>query len=186
MSDASDWLISWGEIFDTALSALLFYILIVAMVRMVGKRATAQLNNFDWIVNITVGSLAASGILLKNVPALRAVVAIAVIALLQVFITILARRVSWVSKLVKAEPTLLVDKGAYLQPALRKTRIAEEEVCAALRSHGLARVDDASWVILETDGQMSVIPKTSIEIDEASTMGDVDRHCDVQDVAENG
>ncbi len=175
-----------GEIFDTALSALLFYILIVAMVRMVGKRATAQLNNFDWIVNITVGSLAASGILLKNVPALRAVGAISVIALLQVFITILARRVSWVSKLVKAEPTLLVDKGTYLQPALRKTRIAEEEVCAALRSHGLARVDDASWVILETDGQMSVIPKTSIEIDEASTMGDVHRHCDVQDVAENG
>ncbi|MBX7500419.1 DUF421 domain-containing protein [Qipengyuania sp. YG27] len=185
MSDTSDWLISWGEILDTALSALLFYVLIVAMVRLVGKRATAQLNNFDWIVNITVGSLAASGILLKTVPALRAVVAIAVIALLQVLITVLARRVSWVSQLVKAEPTLLVDRGTYLQSALRKTRIAEEEVCAALRAHGLAQVDDANWVILETDGQMSVIPKTSTEIDEASTMGDVDRNCGAQE-AENG
>lgn len=64
MGENADWVNSWNDIGDAVLSAILFYILIVLAVRLFGKRSTAQLNNFDWIINITVGSLVASGILL--------------------------------------------------------------------------------------------------------------------------
>ena len=64
-----------GEI---AANALLFYILIIVMVRIVGKRTTSEFNNFDWIINVAVGSLAASGVLLRNVATLDAITAIAV------------------------------------------------------------------------------------------------------------
>ncbi len=174
MEHQADWIKNWGEILDAAVSAVLFYFLIVAMVRIFGKRSTAQLNNFDWIINITVGSLAASGILLTSVPALRAAVAILTIMVLQFMLTWLTIRSRRVARLVKVSPTLLFHKGEYLHDAMRRSRISEEEVCSALREHGVAR-KDANWVILETDGQMTVIPKQDVTLAEADTMGNVER-----------
>ena len=153
---------------------MLFYVLIVILVRAFGKRSTAQLNNFDWIINITVGSLAASGILLDSVPALRATVAIVVIMILQFILTWLALRSKIVARLVKASPTLLTHKGQYIRSALRETRVSEEEICSALREHGLA-TNDANWVVLESDGRLTVIPRQDIKLEEADTMGNVER-----------
>lgn len=174
MQETIDWFKNWNDVIDTALSTVLFYILIVILVRVFGKRSTAQLNNFDWIINITVGSLAASGILLDSVPALRATVAIVVIMILQFILTWVVIRSKFAAHLVKASPTLLTHKGQYIHSALRETRISKEEICSALRQHGLAK-NDANWVVLETDGRLTVIPKQDIELDEPNAMGNVDR-----------
>jgi len=50
------------------LTAVLVYILIVVTTKVSGKRSTSQLNNFDWIVTVMIGSLGASTILLKEIP----------------------------------------------------------------------------------------------------------------------
>ena len=51
----------WPRIVEIAGNAFLFYALIIVMVRMVGNRTTSELNNFDWIINVMIGRLAASG-----------------------------------------------------------------------------------------------------------------------------
>ena len=66
----------WPRIVEIAGNAFLFYALIIVMVRMVGKRTTSELNNFDWIINVMIGSLAASGVLLRNVATADAIAAI--------------------------------------------------------------------------------------------------------------
>lgn len=175
MGETVDWIKGWNDIADAALSAILFYALIVAAVRVLGNRSTAQLNNFDWIINITIGSLAASGILLDSVPALRAVAAIVTLMLLQFALTWLVLRFSWVSRLVKTAPTLLVHKGEYLDIPLRRVRVSREEICGVLRKHGIARVDQANWVILETDGELTVIPRAELDLDQASALEGVEK-----------
>ncbi len=175
MTETVDWLKGWNHIADAIVSAALFYALIVAAVRVFGKRSTAQLNNFDWIINITVGSLAASGILLDSVPALRAAAAIVTLMVLQFALTWMTLRFAWVSRLIKAKPTLLAHKGEYLESSMKRTRISHEEICSVLRKEGISAVDGANWVILETDGQLAVIPRGSIDLDGASAMRDVER-----------
>jgi uncharacterized membrane protein YcaP (DUF421 family) len=174
MADIEDWVRDWNEVGDAVLAAILFYVLIVAAVRIFGKRSTAQLNNFDWIINITVGSLAASGILLETVPAIRAVAAIATLMMLQFLMTWLALRYQWVNKVIKASPTLLTHRGEFLEDAMRKTRISHEEICAALREHGIPELEGANWVILETDGKLTVIPKQDVKLTNASAMANVE------------
>lgn len=174
MNERQDWVMSWNEIGDAVLSAILFYILIVVAVRLFGKRSTAQLNNFDWIINITVGSLAASGILLETVPVVRAALAILTIMSLQFAMTWMALRYDRISNLIKASPTLLTHRGEYLEDAMRKTRISHEEICAVLREHGIAELKEANWVVLETDGKLTVIPKKELDLRNASTMSNVE------------
>ena len=65
-------------------------------------------------------------------------------------------------RIIKSEPTLLFHQGHYLRQALRQERVAEGEFMAAIRSSGIAQLDDVTAVVLETDGSFTVIQnKTS-------------------------
>ncbi len=169
------WFSDWSRLGNIALSALFFYVFIVALARVSGKRTTSQLNNFDWIMMIAVGSLAASGILLKSVAVLDSAVAILALFLLQGVTTWLVLRSEMVRHLVNAEPTLLVRHGELLQAAMRKTRVSEAEIMSALRDEGIAKVESADWVILENDGTFSIIAARDVSLTDATTMQDVAR-----------
>lgn len=173
MQDTIDWFGSWNDLWDTVFSALLFYIVIVVLVRLTGKRSTSQLNNFDWIINITVGSLAASGILLDSVPAVRAMAAIVTIMCLQYLMTWAVLHWDWAASMAKAKPTMLTHKGAFLEKGMRKTRVSQEEICSALREHGKFE-NRANWVVIETDGRLTVLPEDDIELQDAATMQNVE------------
>ena len=164
---------SLERVADIVLSAAVFYLLIVAMVRISGKRTTGELNNFDWIITVTVGSLAASGILLKDISTLDAAAAIIALAFLQYLTTRWVQKSDFASRMFKAEPTLLTHRGEFLEEAMARTRISKEEILGALRANGCLDLDDANWVVLETNGQLSVIPKSPKTYDEVETVSTV-------------
>ena len=171
--EIATWFNSWERIQSVAISAAFFFIFIVALIRFLGKRATSQMNNFDWIITVAVGSLAASGILLKDVSVSDAAIAIAVIAGMQWLTTLLVLKNEWVCRLVKPNPVLLVHKGKLLTDAMRRERVTKAEVYAKLRAQGFVRVEDANWVVLETDGAMTVIPYGDAGWDDAELMEDI-------------
>ena len=176
---------SWERLATIAVGALFFYFVIVSLVRLLGKRTTSQMNNFDWIITIAVGSLAASGILLKNVTLLDAFFAIAMLGLLQWMTTWLVIRSNLVARLVKAEPTLLTHKGRFLEDAMKRTRVSREEILSTLRAEGITDCDGANWVILETNGEMSVIPRQEMSIEDVDTLEGVNGCDDIDDPSDN-
>lgn len=164
---------SWPRVVEIALNAILFYVFIVALVRIVGKRTTSELNNFDWIINVAAGSLAASGIMLDDVATIDALVAISGLAVCQYLATWWVRQTDLGSAVIKAQPTLLTHKGEYLWDAMEQVRVSEEEVRAALRKAGAIENSAANWVILETNGELAVIPRQEGDLD-AEALKDVD------------
>jgi len=180
LSDHKWWFSSWLELSQIAIGSAFFFVLIVALVRLLGKRTTSQMNNFDWIISITVGSLAASGILLKDVVMADAFTAIIILAALQYATTKLVLRSDAVASLVKAQPTLLTHRGSFLKDAMETERVSENEIMAVLRSHGMRNVEDANWVILETNGEMTVIPKSDDRIETFTTMKSVNIPSDLE------
>jgi uncharacterized membrane protein YcaP (DUF421 family) len=153
----------WLRLIEVVLSAVLFYVFIIALVRLLGKRTTSQFNNFDWIINVAVGSLAASGILLKDVATIDALAAIVALAMCQFLATWWVNQTDLGSRVVKAEPVLLTHRGELLTGAMDAARVSEEEILAALRRQGLVSKDEAEWVILETNGELTVIPRQDRE-----------------------
>ena len=84
--------------------------------------------------------------------------AIASLCLLQYAVTWLSLRSERFQDLVKARPTVLLSRGEMLCEAMRRERVTEEEILAALRAHGMAGPDEAAAVILETDGSLTALP----------------------------
>lgn len=161
---------SWDRLIGTALSCGIFFVAIVVVIRLSGKRTTANMNNFDWIVSVAIGSLASSGILLSNVTVADALTAIIALAGLQWLTTWATVRFDWFARLIKPRPRLLIHKGQYLKPAMLKERIAKEELDAAMRAAGYTSAGDANWVIIETNGQMTVIPRQEADVREAELL----------------
>jgi uncharacterized membrane protein YcaP (DUF421 family) len=167
------WFYDLQGVWEVILAAPLIYFLVILFVRISGKRTTGQMNNFDWLVTVAVGSLAASGILLESVSLLDAAVGIVVLGVLQWLTTWLSLRVTWFAHIVKGRPRLLLHKGELQADAMRGERIAASEVRAALRRGGYLKLDEANWVILENDGTLTVVPRREEGLGDADALSDV-------------
>jgi uncharacterized membrane protein YcaP (DUF421 family) len=79
------------------------------------------------------------------------------LAMLQFVVTWASTRVRPAQRLVKNEPALLVHRGELLPDALRRERISEDEILQALRTAGAASIGELEAVVLETNGEVSVV-----------------------------
>lgn len=148
---------SWSELVRVLISAPILYLFVVLLIRVSGKRSTSQMNNFDWIVTVAMGSMVSSTILKEDIKLLEGVAAISTLILLQYCVTKGSLFSARLSKMVRSRPTLLVFNGQFLDTYLVTERIARSEILSAIREAGL-HLDQVAAVVLENDAKLSVIP----------------------------
>jgi uncharacterized membrane protein YcaP (DUF421 family) len=129
---------------------------LITMLRVSGKRTLSKLNVFDFVFVVAVGSVFASTIISKDITLVEGMASLATLIGIQIVLSEMAARLPWAERIINGEPTLLLSKGKFIPRALRRERITEEEVRAAIRSNGVNRVEDVDAVILENDGTLSV------------------------------
>lgn len=161
----------WSTLFRTLVIGVLAYINLIVLLRISGRRTLSKMNAFDLIVTVALGSTFATILLNRNVALAEGTLALALLIGLQFLVTWTSVRVGWVRKLVTGEPAMLYYKGQLLPAAMRKARVTEEEVRSAVRSNGIAALDEVEAVVLETDGSFSVVKKGAG--DSRSTLTDV-------------
>ena len=148
---------NWQRVLQLLLTAVCAYIILIIFLRVSGKRTLSKWNAFDFVVTIALGSVLASIIMSKSTPLVEGVFALAFFIGAQFLISWLAVRFGWVKNLIKSEPTILLDKGEFLPAAMKRQRVAEEEIRMAIRASGSAAVEEIEAVVLETDGSLSVV-----------------------------
>lgn len=148
----------WQSVYAAVVTALFMYPILIAAIRLNGKRSVSKMNNFDWIVTVAIGSLIASAIGFDSVTILDATLAIAVLLLMQRSLTSWMARSDRVESVVVATPTALVLDGALRRDAMACERVSEAEVLSAIRHAGLSGPDDCFAVILESNAEFTVIP----------------------------
>lgn len=148
---------NWHDLLRVGIISTLSYVALVVMLRLSGKRALSKLNIFDFVVTIALGSTLATVLLSKDVSYAEGALAFAMLALLQWIVSFLSIRISWFRRLTRAEPRLLLRDGRFLEDAMRHERITHGEIEAIIRKSGQGRIEEIVAVVLETDGELSVI-----------------------------
>lgn len=154
-----DFFNGWAGLWRTLVVGVLAYAALVLLLRISGKRTLSKMNAFDLIVTVALGSTLATVLLSKDVALAEGVLAFLVLAGLQYALTWLSVRSEKFHGLIKSEPALLLYRGRFLRSSLRRERVAEVEVRAAVRAQGVADIEGVEAVVLETDGTFSVIRK---------------------------
>lgn len=147
----------WDGIGRVVVVGVLAYAAIVLMLRVSGNRTLSKMNAFDFVVTVALGSTLATILLSSDVALAEGVTAFALLIALQFAVTWLSVRFGPVRRLAASEPVLLLHQGERLPRAMRRARVTDDEVRAALREHGLADPMEAEAVVLETDGTVSVV-----------------------------
>ena len=153
---------AFTQVCSVVLTAVLAYVWLVLLLRVSGKRTLSQLNAFDFIVTVALGSVMASLILSSTVAWTEGAAALAALAALQFVAAWASTRVNWVRTALTSQPTVLLRDGEMDTGAMLRERIDEDSLCAAVRSSGNGSLEAIAAVVLETDGSLSVISNTSL------------------------
>ena len=146
----------WYNLARASVLSLLGFVALIAILRVSGKRTLSKLNVFDFVFVVAVGSLFAASIVEKDVTLLEGLAAITALVVFQAVLAELAARSDPFARLINGEPALLLSRGQFLRRTMKKERITEEEVRAAIRQQGVERIEDVDAVVLENDGTMTV------------------------------
>ena len=161
--------IKWGgpffdsldSLYSTVVTAVVMYPVLIAAIRLNGKRSVSKMNNFDWIVTVAIGSLIGSAIGFESVTILDAVLAIAVLLIMQRAITGALARSQRLEDIVVACPGVLVLDGMVQEDCLHRERVSPSELMSAIRHAGLSGPEDCYAVVLESNAEITVIPRDS-------------------------
>lgn len=169
-----EWLVADPQrLIKTLILGTVSYGALIAMLRLTGKRTLAQMNAFDFIVTVALGSTLSAILVAPDVSLAQGVLALGLLVGLQFVVTFASVRQGWMRKLIKNEPTILLYRGRMLPDVLRRERVAPAEIEQAIRSRGRLTTNDIHAVILETDGTFSVIEETPTG--EPSALGGMSR-----------
>ena len=146
------------DILRLLVSAIVIYVINIVYIRLLGKRSTSKLNNFDWIVTVSIGSITSSAIILEDVSILEGGIGILILLLLQFAVTKIMYHSEFLGKVIKSTPQLLLFEGEFMDDNMKRERIIKSEVYAAIRQKGLKSVEEIYAVVLETNSEISIIP----------------------------
>lgn len=154
------WFDSWDDVLRVVLVGAVTYVVLVLMIRIAGKRTLSQLNAFDFVVSVALGSVLATVLLSSDVSFVEGVTALGLLAGLQFLVAAVSSRWPRTRHVVTADPVLLLADGQVRNEALRRNRLTESELRQVVRAQGSGDMSQVKAVVLETDGKFSVITRT--------------------------
>lgn len=139
--------------------AIIIYILVLIVMRLMGKREIGQLQPFELVISIMIADLASIPMTDPGVPIFNGVVPILGLLAMHLLITVLNIKSVNIRKFTCGKPTILIYRGRIDEEALKKERFTVSELQERLRGKDVFNLGDVEYAILETNGEVSVILK---------------------------
>lgn len=124
-----------------------------------GKRQLGELQPSELVITIMISELASIPIENKDMSILEGLIPVLTLVLLELLVSVLAIKSEIFRTLITGRPTIIVRNGKIEQRLLRRLRLSLDDLLEQLRLSGYSSISEVDTVLLETNGQISVIPK---------------------------
>ncbi len=161
--------------FTTVIRTAILYVLVITAMRMMGKRQIADMQPTELVVTLLISEIAAIPIQDSSQPVLSAVVAIFTLTAFEIILALLSLKSSLINNLTNGKSAVIIKNGRILQHRLKKLRITVADLVEMLRVQGIFDINEVSYAILETNGNLSVLQKLAYRNA---------RYIDVKEIAE--
>jgi uncharacterized membrane protein YcaP (DUF421 family) len=145
---------------DLVLRAIVVFSFVLLLTRVIGKRELGSMQPFDLILLIVLGDALQQGLTQDDYSLTGAILVVGTIAVLQVFVSWLGYRFSWVRPVLEGEPIIVVQDGEVIERNLKRERLTVEEIAEEARKQQIAHLSEVRFAVLETGGTISFIKKS--------------------------
>ena len=139
---------------------LILYTLVIVALRLMGKREIGQLQPFELVVIIMISELAAIPSENVGIPLLSGVIPILVLLLTSLTLAWISLKSEKARAIICGTPSILIQRGKILEDELKKNRYNLTDLLEELRIKNIPNIADVEFAVLETNGQLSVFPKS--------------------------
>ena len=140
------------------LRTILLYLVLLACIRLLGKRQIGQMEASEFVVTMLVADLASIPMQDNAIPLYSGLVPILTVLASEMVLSSLCLRSIRLRKLLCGKPVILIENGRIIQNNLRRTRVNIDELMGRLRLKDILDVQTVQYAILETNGNLSVFP----------------------------
>ena len=140
------------------LRTIVVYFVLLALLRLGGKRELGQMTPFDLVVLLVISNAVQNAMVGPDTSLTGGLLAAASLVLVNWFIDRFVLRSAWMRQRIVGGPALLVYEGKFVLEHLQREGVTQEEVLQALREHGVDDLQGVKLAVLEVDGTISAIP----------------------------
>lgn len=162
------------ELFSVVWKTVVFYLILLALLRITGKREIGSLNAIDLVGFIMISEAAIISIADRQIPFIVGAAPVILLGAMEWILAYLSLKDQRVRALVEGEPSVLVTHGKINQRALQKLRYNLGDLMAEMRTMNVANLADVEFAVLETTGKLSVVPRAGarpVTADDLKTLG---------------
>ncbi|EJP6472515.1 DUF421 domain-containing protein [Clostridium sp. FAM 1755] len=146
--------------FIVLIRTIILYLLVILSMRLMGKKQIGELEPFELAITIMISELASLPMQDSRIPLLHGIVPILTLLILQNILSLIQLKSEKIRSLINGEPSLLIEDGKINFDELKNQRFNINDMMEELRLQGYYDLENIEYAILETSGQLSIIPKT--------------------------
>lgn len=139
--------------------ALILYVLVVIVMRIMGKRQIGQLQPFEFVITIMLAELAAVPMQNTGIPLINGIIPILTLLTAQLAFSFATLKSERLRGIICGKPSVFIEGGKIVEKELERQNYNINDLMEQLRSKNFPNIADVEFAILETSGQLSVIPK---------------------------
>ena len=147
--------------FTGLIRTIILYILIIAGIRLMGKRQVGELEPSELVLSLIIADLAAVPMQDFGIPLLTGVIPILALLAMTMILSVLTMKSIRFRALLCGRPSVVIRRGEIDQREMRRNRLTVDELLEELRSQGYTDPQKVEYAILETSGQLSVLPRAA-------------------------
>ncbi|MGM0370675.1 MAG: DUF421 domain-containing protein, partial [Bacillota bacterium] len=145
---------------DMLWRTLLIYIFILISMRLMGKREIGELTPMDLVVSLMIAELGVLIIEDKSIGIIKGIIPIFTLVGIEIFVSYLSLKNDLIRKLVNGSPVVLIKNGEIMKDELEHNRYTIHDLLTQLREKDIFNISDVEFAVLETSGELTVIPKS--------------------------
>ena len=154
-----------------AARTIILYFLIMAGLRLMGKRQIGELEPGELVLTMMISDLATVPMQDFGIPLLAGVIPILILLSLSMLLSQMSLYSLRFRALICGTPSVLIRGGVLQQEAMRRNRFTLDELLEELREQGYARIGDVKYAVLENSGQLSILPWARTQPPSAGQLG---------------
>ena len=143
----------------TFVRSIILYIIVLIVMRLMGKREIGQLQPFELAISIMIADLASIPMTETGIPITRGIIPILGLLVMHLTISIINLKSIRAREVICGKPRILIYRGKIDEQALKKERFTINELEERLRGNNIVNIGDVEYAILETSGQITVVQK---------------------------
>ena len=146
-----------SSILEVALRTVIVYAVVLAGIRLTGKREVGQMASFELVLILLLANAVQNAMTGPDTSLAGGIVGACTLLLTNAIVTRVSSRSRKVRAALEGTPTVLVLKGSMVKKNMEKEHIVIEELEQVLREHGISAMNDVALAVLEVDGSISVL-----------------------------